>query len=127
MPIPEHLVAKTIGRTARVGRTMAANLTNDADVVWPDPFPSLADIETDGQVRLFVFPYVVGADVAEFPVDVYSPNGELMVNGRLPFQGWDAHISEQVFRAEQRAGRSVIVRYRLQLPATTVSTASAGQ
>ena len=126
-PIPEHLVAKTTGRAERVGRTMAANLAEDADAIWPDYFPALAGIETDDQGRLFVFPYVVDADATEFPVDVYSPDGELVVNGILPFQGWDAHRGEHVFRVEQRAGRSVIVRYQLLLSAINGSTVSAGQ
>ena len=126
-PIPEHLVSKTIGRTERAGRTMAANLAEDADAVWPEQCPALADIETDDQGRLFVFPYVVDDDASEFPVDIYSPDGELIANGMLPFQGWDAHRGDQVYRVEQRAGRNVIVRYRLQLPMTARPTSSAGQ
>ena len=126
-PIPEHLVGKTTGRTQRAGRTMAANLDGDADLVWPDQFPALADIDTDDQGRLFVFPYVTQRDATEFPVDVYSADGALLANGMLPLQGWDAHRGDHVYRVEQRAGRSVIVRYRLQLPAAVSVGAPAGQ
>ncbi|HJO05175.1 MAG TPA: hypothetical protein QGG47_14505 [Acidobacteriota bacterium] len=127
IPIPEHMVAKTNGRTERAGRAMAANLAEDADVIWPDHFPALAGIETDDRGRLFVFPFVVDTQATEFPVDVYSRDGELIGNGTLPFQGWDAYRGEHVYRVEHRSGRTVIVRYRLQLPATVDSAVSAGQ
>ncbi|NKB88082.1 MAG: hypothetical protein GKS06_07680 [Acidobacteria bacterium] len=117
LPIPEHLSGQTMGRDRRAGRAAGATIDAEyADVRFPEFYPSLARINTDAASRLYVFPYVVESDAGRYPVDVYDVDGNVLVAGWLPFQGWDAQAGNSVYRVEARDGNRAIVRYELTLP-----------
>ena len=128
-PIPEELIQRSLERSRRAGRAMRTNVANIQNEGWPDYFPALSNIAADGHGRLYVFPYVRQAKSRRsFPVDIYSPEGELLLNATLPFQGWDAARGDHIYRLEEFAGNSQIVRYRIDLlptrPAVTATHAT---
>lgn len=118
LPIPEGVLPRPGGRTKRAGRAMSQNVDSDAaEVEWPTHYPALVAIEADGDGRLWVFPFIPDADTATaFPVDVYAPDGTLLLNATLPFQGWDAMVGDTVYRVEITNGHADLVEYRLELP-----------
>ena len=111
-----------------------------SEVDWPAEFPALAvpsktvrfwgrghPVRVDGEGSLYVFPFIRedGAWNSEDrpydllrPVDVYSPEGELLFAGMMPEISWLDATDEHVYGLEfdpvtdeQRA-----VRYRLVKP-----------
>lgn len=116
--IPEELIQRSLERTRRAGRAMRSTVVAGMDRgSWPDYFPALANIEVDGHGRLYVFPFVRNAtEFGQFPVDVYTPDGILIVHGMLPFQGWEAQLSDCVYRIEEVDGAARIRRYGLAMP-----------
>lgn len=116
--IPEELIQRSLERTRRAGRAMRSTVVAGMDRgSWPDYFPALANIEVDGHGRLYVFPFVRNAeDSGQFPVDVYSPDGDLIVHGLLPFQRWDAQLSDCIYRIEEVDGETRIRRYGIAMP-----------
>ena len=122
--IPDNISGRTLGRSRRAGRAAGATLDTDyADVIWPEFYPALKTIATDADGRLYVFPYVIEANPALYPVDVYDADGNEIVRGWLPFQGWDAHSGNSVYRVETRDGMNVVVRYELTLPSPGTAAA----
>lgn len=125
--MPEHITGKTLGRSRRAGR--AAGSTIDAEygqVKWPEFYPALARIATDAQDRLYVFPYVIEEKSGRYPVNVYDATGTLIMNGWLPFQGWDTFAGDSIYRVERHDDKVVVVRYELDLR-TARAGRSAGQ
>lgn len=116
--IPDSAISLVLGRTRRAGRAMGTSIDEEA-TDWPTEYPAIAGIDADAQGRLYVFPHVGDSkERASYPVDVYGPDGNLIANAKLPFQGWDASSSDYVYRAEARGGRMYVVKYRIELPAS---------
>jgi hypothetical protein len=116
-PIPEHISGRTLGRGRRAGRAAGATIDDAyAHLTWPEYYPALAAIDTDHEDRLYVFPYLIEADADHYPVDIYDSEGGLVVQGWLPFQGWQAFGDGTVYQITVVGDRVHAVRYRLQLP-----------
>lgn len=118
-PVTDEMIGRSMERSRRAGRAMGENVRGDRDLEFPDHLPAVARLAMDGRGRLFVFPYVENLDETnEYPVDVYDVDGRLLLNGTLPFQGWDASFDDEVFRFVNDAGTGTgrITRYRLTLP-----------
>jgi hypothetical protein len=76
-------------------------------------------LRTDGAGRLYVFPNVSAADVEGVqgrPVDVYSPQGELLVAGMIT-TSWMSSRDDYLytFRGDPELDQTVVVRYRLRI------------
>ena len=93
----------------------------DATYLWPERYAAIENLEVDGNGNLWVFPYTYrpygvdpGAD-SPVPVDVYSPEGELLFSGLSPLGAWGAAHVDHVFRIENdgESGEDVVVRYRM--------------
>jgi len=91
-------------------------LTPD-DLEWPERYTALASIQSDGAGRLFVFPSPaegVGMEPPdEWPVDVYSPSGDFIAAGKVPYR-WTYAAGDHVYgtRTDENE-ETVVVRYRL--------------
>jgi hypothetical protein len=90
-----------------------------ADFEWPVHDSGLRTLRTDASGRLYVFPAVerVSEDPPEsMPVDVYSPDGELLAAGIVP-QDWTYALGDHVYalRGDPELDQTVVVRYRLEL------------
>lgn len=119
-PVTDEAIGRSMERTRRAGRAMGENVRGDRGAEIPDYLPALADLASDGLGRLYVFPNADGvAGPGQYPVDVYDPDGVLLVHGTLPFQGWDAADGADIYRLERDvlAGTTRLTRYRLELPA----------
>ena len=86
----------------------------------PEHFPVLSAIRADGLGRLYVFPFVRTERYkfpAEFPVDVYSPDGRLLVRGTLGIGGrsWAASAGDVVFGIQRtpESGKYQVFRARI--------------
>ena len=94
-----------------------ANATYD----WPGRYAAIENLEVDGNGNLWVFPYAYrpyGVDPGLehlVPVDIYSPDGDLLLSGLSPLAAWDAAHGDHVFRIESdgESGEDVVARYRL--------------
>jgi len=88
---------------------------------WPDKLPALSGLAVDGQGRLFVFPYVFpyGRTTSGYPVDVYSPEGNRLLNGTIERAGWMAAQDEFVYSTKwhPETGETQVVRYFLRTTA----------
>jgi len=87
------------------------------DFTWPEHYASIAALRSDGRGRLHVFPNVeeTGDEPPEFrPVDVYSPEGELIASG-LTERIWTFARGDYVYgyRGDAALDQTVIVRWRL--------------
>lgn len=94
--------------------------------------PALAGIAVDGHERLWVFPRVEDAlELEERPVDVFSPEGKLLVSAMIPVRhrvtitgeyeealAWQDAAGDFVYRVEADPDTEEhrVVRYRLVLP-----------
>jgi hypothetical protein len=89
----------------------------------PTHFPTLSAVRTDGLGRLYVFPFtrVDGHEFPhDYPVDVYSRSGQLLVHGILEIGGrsWLAAVDDIVFGVVRSSdsGAYQILRARIALP-----------
>ena len=89
------------------------------DFTWPVSEPAITSLRTDGAGRLYVFPNVSAADVEGIqgrPVDVYSPQGELLVASMIT-TSWMSSRDDYLytFRGDPELDQTVVVRYRLRI------------
>ena len=88
------------------------------DITWPTR-PAISRLLTDGRGRIFVYPYVsrFAEGVAERPVDIYSPDGQLLSNATAPNVLWRAAREDFVYASRENMsnGTFEVVRYRLRL------------
>ncbi len=118
-PIPTNALPDSATRGRRAGRAMRANVQESRSATLPEHYPALSRMAVDGHGRLYVFPWVSDPETrSSFPVDVYGPDGQLLVNGTLPFQGWDDALGDHVYRVEPAPAGPEIVRYQLRLPSS---------
>ena len=98
-------------------RARAPEATRDA-VRWPEHQSSISGIRVDGAGRLYVYPGAPGnSDERGFPVDVYSPEGELIFSGLIEAGSWRAAWRDYVYGVRTDAqGEATVVRYRLETP-----------
>jgi hypothetical protein len=86
------------------------------DFEWPDHTTALGALSTDGAGRLYVFPTpdAVSTDPPEtWPVDVYSPAGDFVTAGTIPFR-WSYALGNYVYGTRpDENDEIVVVRYRL--------------
>ncbi len=87
----------------------------------PETWPALADIRVDGHGHLYVFPsghLVYDRDVAEWPVDVYSADGDALFSGRMDRLLWHAYLGDYVYGVspDPVGEENRVVRYRLVEP-----------
>lgn len=114
--IPESEIQAALGRTRRAGRAMGTTV-NEATIEWPTHYPALERLAADEEGRLYAFPHVPEPEQSGvYPVDVYAPDGRLLLHGSLPFQAWDASVADRIYRIEAHDGRSYVVTYRIELP-----------
>jgi hypothetical protein len=94
--------------------------------------PALVGVAVDGRERLWVFPWVDDVlALQERPVDVYSPEGDLLLSAMIPVRRrvsitgeyeealtWQDAAGDFVYRVEADPGTDEhrVVRYRLVLP-----------
>lgn len=89
----------------------------DADALdWPAHAPALAALLTDGAGRLHAVIYPDGMGMEppdEWPVDVYSPTGERIASGTIPYR-WSYARGDYVYGTRpDDDDETVVVRYRL--------------
>jgi hypothetical protein len=103
-----------------------------SEVDWPESYPALSvrsrsattrgrdyPLRTDGNGYLYVFPFVHPDDASDYrPVDVYSPDGELLFAGMISDRSWLAAQGEYIYGVETDSDtkEQVVVRYRLVEP-----------
>jgi hypothetical protein len=93
--------------------------TSASDFDWPQYGDVVGLLRTDGEGRLYVFP-TVEYEGDEFPdlrpVDVYSPNGDLLAAG-LVSSSWTFARGPYVYgyRGDAALDQTVIIRWRLEL------------
>jgi hypothetical protein len=90
-----------------------------SEISWPDYFPALAGIGTDGYGFLYVFPYLEDFPLHEtVPVDVYSPGGERVFSGMIDNHRWTAARGDHVYRIGIAEGDREyrVWRYKLSAP-----------
>ncbi len=120
--LTDEAIGRSLERTRRAGRAMGENVRGARDAEFPGYLPALAEIAVDGEGRRYVFPYVEDPGTGgRYPVDVYDSQGRLLLNGSLPFQGWDAHHGMTVFRIENDVvgNTARIDSFQIELPAAT--------
>lgn len=111
-PVDEAITADAIERN---------DLPATADVQWPELLPAIAWIGVDGHGNLYVFPNPYGpSPEVGHVVDVYSPTGELLLNGTLDVRFWEAARGDYVYDMYLRADNleTEIARYRLADPSS---------
>ena len=114
-------------------RALAALRERQPDYERPDTWlgrmPAIGNITVDGDGNLYVFPYVYiyrdpypygesDDSPAEYAVDVYSPDGELLSNAVIDRMGWSAASGDHVYSRglDPETDNEVIRRYRLVVP-----------
>lgn len=93
--------------------------TSRGDLIWPDRLPALSHLSVDGHGHLYVYPYFRrGEELEERPVDVYSPDGELLFSGMILDRRWDNADGDYVFAAgsDRVTGELLVWRWRLEEP-----------
>jgi hypothetical protein len=90
-------------------------------IVRPDSWPALADLRVDGHGHLYVFPsghLVYDREVKEWPVDVYSAEGEPLFSGTMDRFLWNAYLGDYVYgiSPDPVSEENRVVRYRLVEP-----------
>jgi len=110
---------------------MASFLANNpgeafTETIWPEHFAAIVNLETDGAGNAYVFPYDLESyfetDVQRrppagaVPVDVYSPDGERLFEGRINLPSWDAQNGGRVCRVEPDpdSEEEVVACYRVE-------------
>jgi hypothetical protein len=115
------------------------------EIQWPEEMPALSYVRVDGHGHIYVVPYVHVNEIrmlglvtgrapwqdlgpppepAEFlPVDVYSPEGELLFAGMMEsagqhWIGWDDALGDHVYRVSRdwETGERFLERLRLVEP-----------
>lgn len=89
------------------------------DAVWPEQLPAITNIAVSDNGLLFVFPYVfpIGRPAGEYPVDVYTAEGERVWTGMIERAGWMAARGDFVYstRWHPETGDTQVVRYFLRV------------
>jgi len=88
---------------------------------WPEFNSTLSrySLNVDGHRSLYVFPRVPhGWEREEYPVDVYSPDGDLIFAGLIPVRDWLAALGDFIYTIERDpvTEEQLVVRYRLVEP-----------
>jgi len=99
-----------------------------AGTEWPELLPAIDDLATDGQDRLYVFPFdwrsesfgffgLLDDEADERPVDVYARDGERIFTGTMPIRRWLAARGEHVYAIGRDVNdEETVVRYRVVFP-----------
>ncbi len=88
---------------------------------WPDKWIALAEIHVDGHGHLYVFPAEHlrnRKEVTEWPVDVYSAEGERVFSGLMSREYWSAAWEDFVYviGTDPESEEHRVTRYRLVEP-----------
>ena len=88
-----------------------------SDFDWPERAPALRGVLVDGHGHLYVIPLTFPLSRDEFPVDVFSQEGELLYSGTMRGGWWSAALGDHVYGTrENETGDYVIARYRIVEP-----------
>jgi hypothetical protein len=115
---PEGLSEEIIERAIESARRRRPE-TNRSDLIWPDRLPALSHIAVDGHGHVYVYPYFDrGEELEERPVDVYSPDGELLFSGMILDRQWRRAQGDFVYAAgsDRVTGELLVWRWRLEEP-----------
>ncbi len=98
---------------------------SDDDIHFPEHYPAIISLMVDARGNLFVVPYANrehdeyrGTSRGPVPVDVYSPDADLLFSGMIGIETWEATLDDHVYRVETdpESEERVIARYRLVYP-----------
>lgn len=84
--------------------------------------PALSDwqpISVDGHGLIYVFPHIPFYwEATDWPVDVYTPDGERIFSGTIPARTWNSVSGDFVYgtRRDPETGERAVVRWRLETP-----------
>ena len=111
----------TQDKEAAVVRRLPDTVVDRLDVDWPELNAALSrnSLSVDGHGNLYVFPRVPHTwEREERPVDVYSPDGELLFAGMMPDFRWMAALDDYVYviETDPDTEEQVVVRYRIVEP-----------
>jgi hypothetical protein len=113
-PWPDERKQRVIDAFARDYPDAAG--TRPADLDWPEHSAALIGLSSDGAGRLYTFinPGEVDPDAPRrWPVDVYSPEGEYLASGTVPYR-WSYARGDYVYGTRTSDDdETVVVRYRL--------------
>lgn len=113
-----ELSEEIVQRALETARERQPEVTR-GELMWPDRLPALSHIAVDGHGHVYVYPYFDrGEELEERPVDVYSPDGELLFSGMILDRRWDNADGDYVFAAgsDRVTGELLVWRWRLDEP-----------
>jgi len=115
---PAELSEEIIEGAVESARTRRPDTTR-ADLLWPDRLPALSHVAVDGHGHIYVYPHFErGEELEDRPVDVYSPDGELLFSGMILDRQWRRARGDYVYAAgsDRVTGELLVWRWRLDEP-----------